>query len=82
MLNGNVETSILSIDSFGALDTTRIFYKELKWYQDLDKYEGKMVSEFKSEYRLNRVAGGLNAEEEGSLRNLHLLSTIQKRKLE
>ena len=33
LLNGKVESSILSIDSFGALDTTRIFYKELKWYR-------------------------------------------------
>ena len=73
LLYGSVETSILSIDSFGALDTTRIFYKELKWYQDLDEYESKVIAEFKSEYCLNRVDGGLNAESDGVLRNLRLM---------
>lgn len=81
LLNGSVETSIISIDSFGALDTTRIFFKELKWYQDLDEYEKKLVDEFKPEYRLNRVVGGLNAEENGAVRNLLLMSSVQKRKL-
>lgn len=81
LLNGRVETSILSIDSFGALDTTRIFYKELNWYQDIDECEGKMVEEFKSDYRLNRVAGGLNAEGEQAARNLMLMGSVQERKL-
>lgn len=82
LLNGRVETSILSIDSFGALDTTRIFYKEVKWYQDLNTYEEKLVGEFKPEYRLNRVAGGLNSEENSGLRNLQLMASIQKREFE
>lgn len=81
LLNGRVETSILSIDSFGALDTTRIFYKELRGYQDIDEYEEKLVAEFKSDYRLNRVAGGLNAEGEQAARNLMLMGTVQERKL-
>ena len=82
LLNGSVNTSILSIDSFGALDTTRIFYKELKWYQDINIYEEKLVNDFKKEYRLNRVSGGLNADEHPTIRNLKLLSTIQERELE
>lgn len=81
LLNGNVDTSILSIDSFGALDTTRIFYKEVKWYENLDEYEGKIVESFKPEYRLNRVAGGLNGEEYSAIRNLQLISSIQGRQL-
>lgn len=81
LLNGRVETSILSIDSFGALDTTRIFYKELTWYQDIDEYEGKLVEGFKSDYRLNRVSGGLNAEGEQAARNLMLMGSVQERKL-
>lgn len=80
LLYGSVETSILSIDSFGALDTTRIFYKELNWYQDFDEYEKKIIDKFKPEYCLNRVVGGLNAECDGSLRNLQLL-VPKKRKL-
>ncbi len=81
LLYGKVDTSILSIDSFGALDTTRIYFKELKWYQDLDKYEEQIVNKFKPEYRLNRVAGGINSEEEGMIRNLRLNASMQNRQL-
>lgn len=81
LIFGRVETSILSIDSFGALDTTRIFYKDLKWYQDVDEFEEKMVNDFKKEYRLNRVAGGINGEDDSAIRNLKLLSTRQEREL-
>ena len=81
LLFGRIETSILSIDSFGALDTTRIFYKELKWHQNIDEYEEKLVNEFKKEYRLNRVGGGLNDEEDLVLRNLKLSATIKQRNL-
>lgn len=79
LLNGDVNTSILSIDSFGALDTTRIFYKELKWFQNIHEYEERMVREFKKDYRLNRVSGGINKESESEIRNLKLLSSIEKR---
>ncbi len=82
LIFGSVETSILSIDSFGALDTTRIFYKELKRYQDLNAYERKLVVEFKLKYRLNRISGGLNAEDDSELRNLKLMASMQKRKFE
>ena len=81
LLNGDVETSILSIDSFGALDTTRIFYKPLDWSYGMYEYEEKLVSSFKSDYRLNRVAGGINDEENSTIRNMKLLSSIQERKL-
>lgn len=78
LICGKVEESIISIDSFGALDTTRIFYKPCSWWEK-DKVEEKYVANFKSIYRLNRVAGGLNAEEDRTLRNLMLESNIQKR---
>lgn len=81
LIYGNVNTSILSIDSFGALDTTRIYYKEVNGFFATDKEEEKLVKTFKKEYRLNRVAGGINGEENSSLRNLMLLSSTQKRKL-
>ena len=82
LLNGSVDTSILSIDSFGALDTSRIFYKELKWFQNIDEYEEKFVKDFKSKYMLNRVAGGLNAEDSSALRNLELINSIRYRDFE
>ena len=80
LICGKVEESILSIDSFGALDTTRIFYKPCSWWGK-DKAEEKFVAKFKSIYRLNRVAGGLNAEEDRTLRNLMFNANIQKRSL-
>ena len=56
---GKIENSILSIDSFGALDTTRIF---VMFENSYDAYlnEGKMVREFNQKYLLNRTAGGIN----------------------
>ena len=81
LIYGSVETSILAIECFGALDTTRIFYKELKWYQNLDEFEAKVVAKFKPEYRLNRVAGGLNSEDDSTMRNMELLASMQKRNL-
>ena len=81
LLNGNVETSIMSIDSFGALDTTRIFYKKIGIDKNIDQCEEELVQEFNKEYRLNRVAGGINAEGYTLLRNTRLLTSVQERKL-
>lgn len=79
LIFGSRETSVLSIDSFGALDTTRIFIKELKWYQDINKIEEKIVSELDSKYSLNRVKGGLNDDLPKSLRNMVAISSMKKR---
>lgn len=63
LLFGNKENSKISIDSFGALDTTRIFYKNESYYSDLDKIEKKLVDEFDDAYLLNRTGGGFNSSE-------------------
>lgn len=81
LIFGNVESSVLSIDSFGALDTTRIFYKPVSWRENIDKIEERLVDDFDKKYLLNRVAGGLNAEEDKEVRNLSLLASRQNRKL-
>ena len=81
LIFGDVENSILSIDVFGALDTTRIFAREYRWSQDLDAVERKLVEKFDSKFRLNRVAGGLNAEDDSALRNLELVNTKQTHNL-
>lgn len=81
LIFGDVENSILPIDVFGALDTTRIFVREYRWSQDLDEAERNLVEKFDARYRLNRVAGGLNAEDDSALRTLKLLNTIQVRNL-
>lgn len=76
---GNVNTSIISIDSFGALDTTRIFLKAIDSYE-LDRAEEKYVKKFKSEYLLNRVSGGIN-DYDDRIRNMELIATSRTRKL-
>ena len=60
LIFGKVENSILSIDSFGALDTTRIFvYPTYDYY----KVEEKLVSLVDPMYLLNRTAGGIGSVE-------------------
>ena len=50
--------SRLSIDSFGALDTTRIFVKtNVKLYCS----ENRLVDEFDDKYLLNRTSGGIGS---------------------
>lgn len=56
LLFGNVNDSVLSIDSFGALDTTRVFALET---DNLDAYEIKLQKKILSGYKLNRMAGGV-----------------------
>ena len=80
LLYGGVETSVLSIDSFGALDTTRIFYKPVR-SKDIDEEERKYVASIKDDYLLNRSPGGLNAETDTTTRNLMLKTNIKKRNL-
>ena len=57
LIFGTVETSVISIDSFGPLDTTRIFvlpYSE-KRKTPLEKYEELCIKTFDSKYLLNRL---------------------------
>lgn len=56
LLFGDINDSVLSIDCFGALDTTRIFVLATT---DLDRYESKLQKSILSGYKLNRMAGGV-----------------------
>ena len=58
LIFGQAFNSVLSIDSFGALDTTRIF---VKLDGPLYKIEYKMVDEFDKRYLLNRTMGGIGS---------------------
>ena len=58
LIFGDVITSIISIDSFGALDTTRIYY--IKTYNTYE-LECKIVSSFDDKYLINRTAGGIGS---------------------
>ena len=55
LLWGRVEESILSIDSFRALDTTRIFAASVR---DPMVAEYKLVEKMPRRYLLNRIMGG------------------------
>lgn len=58
LIFGNVCCSKLSIDSFGALDTTRIYYIKT------DKYylrEKNITDSFDSRYLINRAKGGIGS---------------------
>ena len=78
LIFGKVDNSILSIDSFKALDTTRIFvYSTYNTYE----VEEKLVNLMNAKYLLNRTAGGI-----GSIHNytddksMALLSVVANRK--
>ena len=80
LLFGKKENSVLSIDSFGALDTTRIFFKEVK-HQSINSQEYRIVNQFKEIYSLNRVNGGINAEKDKNIRDLELIGSMKVREL-
>ena len=72
-----VNESILSIDSFRALDTTRIFAcKTKRTYV----FENKYIDEFPSQFVINRLGGGRLSQ--GPLGYLEALGMMKSRELE
>ena len=67
-----VDTSTLSIDSFKALDTTRIYAYQTKRMYD---FEDKFINAFSPEFLCNRIAGGR------MLSLLQIVSTIKRKDL-
>lgn len=55
LLFGGINDSILSIDSFRAYDTTRVFAYVC---DDLETYENEFINFFDPKYMLNRTVGG------------------------
>ena len=57
LIFGNAEKSIISIDSFGPLDTTRIFVLPYKNERktSIEAYEQRCLREFDNSYLLNRL---------------------------
>lgn len=66
MIFGTKENSILSINSFRSLDTTRIFV-----YLTSNTYhlEDKLINQFDNKYLLNRTAGGVLDGLSGAIAN-------------
>lgn len=73
LIFGNVFDSIISIDSFGALDTTRIFAIKA---EDLYVQEREIVNDFNNKFLLNRTAGGIGSEETKTSNPADLVSAI------
>ncbi len=59
LIFGRVEDSVLSIDSFGPLDTTRVFI-----YETYDNYkiEERLTSYIPKKFLLNRTTGGFRGD--------------------
>lgn len=74
LLWGGVQESVMSIDSFRALDTTRIFASRTIHY---DTLEARLVRTFPPDYLLNRVHGGAVT----GLRGLFISAEMKRRQL-
>lgn len=71
-----VEKSVLSIDSFRALDTTRIYAYETRKTFD---YEAELIKAFSSKFVANRIGGG--KLENGYIGFLQAVVTLNSRGL-
>ncbi|MGL3807316.1 GIY-YIG nuclease family protein [Paeniglutamicibacter sp. R2-26] len=74
LIFGSPQESVLSIDSFRGLDTTRIFAMPTAHGYE---FETKIVDAFPSDYLLNRMGGG----EVTGLRGAFLYAEAKRRKL-
>jgi hypothetical protein len=74
LLWGRVEESVMSIDSFRALETTRIFASRTINY---DALEARLVKTFPPDYLLNRIDGGALT----CLRRLFISAEMKRRGL-
>lgn len=76
LIFGSIETSKISIDSFGPLDTTRILIMKLNIGELFDREE-EIVKTINNKYLLNRVEGGLGDTDDFSA--IDLVSNIKSR---
>lgn len=58
LIFGDVCSSVISIDSFGPLDTTRVFFRTSNSIMSIEE---RLVREFDSRYTLNRTSGGIGS---------------------
>lgn len=80
VLFGRVNESVIAYDSYGALDTTRIFVIYETDKNKIDRIEEKLVKEILKEYQSNRIGGGIHID---SLKDvLDTVDTINLRNLE
>ena len=85
LLIGKVNESKLSIDTFGMLDTTRIYIEDIDplYYNNsekIDKREEYLINSIPEQYLINKVGGGLRLDGIVSLKSF--IDTYKKRKLD
>ena len=78
LLAGNIYEEKLKIDSFGMLDTTRIYIEEVE-ESLLDKREEELVDLIPEDYLANKVAGGVKLNSISA--RLEMNNKFKKRKL-
>lgn len=74
LLWGSVEESVMSIDSFRPLDTTRIFACKTMNY---DTLEARLVNTFPPDFLLNRIGGGAVS----GMRSIFIGAEMKRRQL-
>jgi hypothetical protein len=74
LLWGSVEESVMSIDAFRALDTTRIFASRTI---NADALETRLVNTFPPDYLLNRIGGGAVT----GMRGMFIAAEMKRRQL-
>ena len=80
ILFGGVNQSVISYDSYGVLDTSRIFIIYETDKNKIDKIEERLVKEIPKEYQANRIGGGIHLD---SLKDLlDAVDTMNLRNLE
>ncbi len=80
ILVGKTNETKISIDSFGIMDTTRIFVEEIDSMSKIDSREEFLIKHFPKEYILNKIGGGIKFETSADFDKF--MKTYQRRKLE
>lgn len=79
LIFGTVESSIISIESFGFLDTTRIFAIKAEKEWELNDIEKTLIGLMNKKYLLNRTSGGICGND--CYAQLEIINNRNKRKL-
>lgn len=79
VLFGKAINSVISIDSFGVCDTTRIYVMYIYENSLIDDYERNLVNSVPKKFSLNRIGGGIHLS--NGLDFLEAILTTNKREL-